>query len=341
VYAEPLTKALFAALDTNKDGKLSRAEVKAAARVLADLDVDEDECLVPLELVPSLFTSRRTESKKQLAPFPSFRLMQPRESRSGLLGRPGVEATVCLGDEVKPDDSVVKKGNPQGVAGRLVVRLGKQEFDLATGAPGEIPGSPTDGSMKQFLAADRQRRGFVRPGDLDGAEFKSLRRLLPLADRDGDGKLTREELDGYLRLSRLAEQGIVTLTLAGQARGWFAILDSDHDGRLSVSELRSAWQRLADEEANRSGFLTLERSRQTFSLTFSRGLSPARGMAFYLSSRRPARKGPKWFRAMDRNGDGFISRREFLGSKTEFDRLDRDGDGLISLEEAEAGFPKK
>jgi hypothetical protein len=39
---------------------------------------------------------------------------------------------------------------------------------------------------------------------------------------------------------------------------------------------------------------------------------------------------------MDRNGDGDVSRGEFLGSKDDFDRIDADHDGLISLDEAEA-----
>ena len=47
-------------------------------------------------------------------------------------------------------------------------------------------------------------------------------------------------------------------------------------------------------------------------------------------------RGPAWFRKMDRNGDGDVSRAEFLGSKEDFDRIDTDHDGLISLEEAEA-----
>jgi hypothetical protein len=38
---------------------------------------------------------------------------------------------------------------------------------------------------------------------------------------------------------------------------------------------------------------------------------------------------------MDVNGDGDVSRREFLGSEEAFRQLDTDGDGLISVEEAE------
>src|SRR5262249_60952119 len=51
----------------------------------------------------------------------------------------------------------------------------------------------------------------------------------------------------------------------------------------------------------------------------------------------PLKEGPTWFRKMDRNRDGDVSRREFLGTDEEFRRLDTDGDGLISLEEAIRG----
>jgi Ca2+-binding EF-hand superfamily protein len=38
---------------------------------------------------------------------------------------------------------------------------------------------------------------------------------------------------------------------------------------------------------------------------------------------------------MDKNRDGDVSRREFLGTREAFDRLDKNGDGLIDRREAE------
>jgi hypothetical protein len=38
---------------------------------------------------------------------------------------------------------------------------------------------------------------------------------------------------------------------------------------------------------------------------------------------------------MDRNQDGYVSRREFLGPTELFGKLDLDGDGLLSPVEAE------
>ena len=57
----------------------------------------------------------------------------------------------------------------------------------------------------------------------------------------------------------------------------------------------------------------------------------------------PAPKGgpyaqrPGWFTHMDRNGDGDLSAREFLGAEADFRKLDADGDGLVSAEEARKG----
>jgi hypothetical protein len=43
---------------------------------------------------------------------------------------------------------------------------------------------------------------------------------------------------------------------------------------------------------------------------------------------------PTWFTHADLNGDGDVSRREFLGSAAHFNQLDGDQDGYINLAEA-------
>jgi hypothetical protein len=50
----------------------------------------------------------------------------------------------------------------------------------------------------------------------------------------------------------------------------------------------------------------------------------------------PARYGgPLWFQKMDRNHDGDVSPREFLGPFEQFKKIDADGDGLIDAKEAD------
>ena len=49
-----------------------------------------------------------------------------------------------------------------------------------------------------------------------------------------------------------------------------------------------------------------------------------------------ALEGPAWFAAMDRNTDGDVSQREFMGPIALFSAMDADEDGLISPDEAKS-----
>ncbi len=367
-YADALTRALFTAMDRDKDGKLSRAEVKAAPEVLAALDQDEDECLVPLELAPGLFTAG---AEKAPATGESVVVLRPGDEASAqsqllehygketeekvdawLKAAPDFEAVVRLGDavaaetvalirpeKVRPelDDAVRRLGS-----GRLVLSVGGQRMDVGARPPDDgfdpPPGWTPDALRQAFRKADAEHTGSVQAAALTDESFKPLRTILARAHSNGNDKWPAKALDDYLReYQKLAQDGVVTLTVANQPRGWFEVLDADHDGRLSVREMRNAWDRLADAEAEKTGFLTLESPAKSVCITLSRGRTLDRGQALYLPANPPRpTRGPSWFRKMDRNGDGDVSRREFIGSPEEFRKLDRDGDGLISVEEAEA-----
>ena len=115
------------------------------------------------------------------------------------------------------------------------------------------------------------------------------------------------------------------------------LLDADHDGRLGLRELRTAWTRLAPWDQGK-GYVTKGMLPYQYRLTLSHGRPAQAAPASFRPTeflRGVPRRGPLWFRKMDRNGDGDVSPREWLGSAEDFKKIDTDGDGLISVEEAE------
>jgi Ca2+-binding EF-hand superfamily protein len=162
--------------------------------------------------------------------------------------------------------------------------------------------------------------------------------LFDAADRNGDGKLTLAELEAFLALLEQGVSSQVVLTVTDRGRNLFDALDADGDGRLDLQELGRAGRLLPDGGA-------ASVSRDTLPVQVRLGLrrgTPGKsfGPLPLADGTRPPGvagppRGPAWFRAMDRNGDGFVSPREFLGPPDLFRRLDLDGDGLISVDEAE------
>jgi hypothetical protein len=104
--------------------------------------------------------------------------------------------------------------------------------------------------------------------------------------------------------------------------GLLAELGKGGDGQLSRREIPRSYQ------------LALGRGQASLNRVAGREVVVAAdGTPAYPPDTQ--RGGPLWFRTMDRNGDGAVSPREFLGTRADFKRLDTDGDGLISVEEAE------
>lgn len=203
--------------------------------------------------------------------------------------------------------------------------------------------------MAAFQAADSNNDGYLERSEVqkDDGHASPLAGLFDLLDRDGNGKLYPDEVDDFVERQSEAAKNRTVLTASDQGRAFFGILDTDRDRRLGLRELRSTIARIASCDIDGDGKITADEIPHRFDLTIGRGGLPGmRGLgagAVAVADRgmpapdQPAAgKGPNWFHRMDRNRDGDVSRREFLGSRDQFAALDRDGDGLIDAGEAEA-----
>jgi Ca2+-binding EF-hand superfamily protein len=191
----------------------------------------------------------------------------------------------------------------------------------------------------RFKLIDKDKNGY-----LDAKEFPSLG--LPQADfkavdRDHDGKITQSELLDFLGSERPAVVNRVVLSVSDDSRSLFDFLDTRPDGRLSPRELNAASERLRELDRNHDGRITIPDllTRLTVEAEVGNPPEPTRNLLMVPQAQQrppavPPEVGPEWFRRMDRNYDGDVSRREFIGPRAVFDRLDLDHDGLLSPEEA-------
>jgi Ca2+-binding EF-hand superfamily protein len=303
-----LDEATFRRLDTNADGRLDGPELGAFVKRTPDL-----------ELVLRLGKKEASETRLEVL---------KGEGRSPLAGKLSVNDGLGLLDLGATRAEL--RSNDQDAPDRLGDLL-RQQY------------------IAQFRQADTDGNG-----TLDADEVKRSRQfnaLVKVVDRNSDGKITEEELNAYLdhlqELQKRTTAGCVTLDLSDQSRGLFDLLDVNRDGRLSLREMRQAPKLIDRLGRAGQGFLVREDLPHSYRLEVRRGTASQGGaggvgalVGRYLTPGYGAeaelpQKGPLWFRKMDRNRDGDVSRREFLFGEELFRKIDTDGDGLISLEEAE------
>lgn len=273
---------------------------------------------------------------------------------------PDLEMVLHLGKKKEvamPRIKLVAAEKPAPLAAKADAKAGAVQLDLGGVQVAFTAGDDSQpdalGSLVrefftgQFKQLDANGNGFVKEADVQ--KNGAMRGLFKAMDRDGDGKVTEKEmlahLDHLQELQKRVAAASVTLELSDRSQGLFAQMDTNGDGQLGLRELRDAVKLLDRLDRDRKGFLTQQDIPHNYRLTLRQGPVAPGGFnpatAFFNLYRdgnqvepEQAGTGPAWFRKMDRNRDGDISRKEFLFGEELFRKMDTDGDGLISLEEA-------
>jgi Ca2+-binding EF-hand superfamily protein len=194
----------------------------------------------------------------------------------------------------------------------------------------------------QFRAADTDNNKYLEKKEIkDHGPFVGRFEAM---DHDADGKLYMSEVDVFVDRQMQAARSQLVLSVSDQGRSIFSIVDQNRDRHLGVREIRGAVARAMSWDHDADGRICSDEIPHHYQLTIGRGRVAGTGMShgFAVMASPPDKlptAGPSWFLKMDRNHDGDISEREFLGPTKEFTRLDRDGDGLIDADEAAKAKP--
>jgi Ca2+-binding EF-hand superfamily protein len=187
----------------------------------------------------------------------------------------------------------------------------RADLDRSNGlSPGEFALLP--------LAADR--RALFAKLDRDHDGIVTLRELgtpsapIEICDTNGDQMLSHDEIPRARGVG-----GPYTMILATDAKTALALLDQNHDERLSARELEHFPGTLKRFDKNGDGELDLKELESA--VTAARAEGPYAAFDDFLTR-------------YDLDQDGAVSRAEFPGSDALFARLDVDGDGAITAKDA-------
>lgn len=304
---------LLAHYDGNRDGKLAsqppQAEIVLPAGSLGRLDANTDGQLDAQELQGFVHLS------------------------------PDIEMPFSFGQVTGPAS---RKRPPAPATGFRVRKTLQGGFDLDLG-DAQVKFTrdnrdPRQTDFVEFRTFDRDGNSYV---DLAEAQMGNIgKKTFASMDSDGDGKVFKGELSSFVGRQNEAAAVRFQLNVTDIGQDLRKLLDLDEDFVLSARELRMARNVLSFADTNGDGVLGGDEIPQDFVLELVRGLDersdPLRVRTSGGTASQAASVGPLWFRKMDRNNDGDLSPREFIGPRAAFQKLDANADGLIDRDEAEA-----
>lgn len=229
-------------------------------------------------------------------------------------------------------------------ANRLSIkRSGAVSVMTAVGRPNASrPGSQSIVRDEAWQRIDRDGDGFLDRMEFDDANGREqLRAPFEVIDLSGDQQIAKEEVLEVLRQREQASLERLNVAVRLPVDPLFAFINQNGDDQLAARELANIRDALLTLDQDQNGLLSIH--ELPFTLEIELRLGSGEDFSTELLSDRvasaqgsSAESGPSWYRAMDLNRDGDLSRREFLGTSDQFDQLDRDQDGFVSAAEASA-----
>jgi Ca2+-binding EF-hand superfamily protein len=303
---DPASK--FAKLDADGDGKLSKDEFLGSSSIFERWDADKDGFVTQAEMTAGLAAPRKqvpTEPKSDRDPRKPRGENRPGEKGGETRVKEMLRRLDKNGDRKISEDEVPER------AKAFFKKLDKNKDGVVDVA-----------EMKSMQGAGRRRGGAdwakrIRTMDVDKngsvsrEEWKGRPDSFARLDSDKDGVLSGKEIDAFAK--RATKRG-----------GWknrpgdalFRRLDVDKDKRISKAEWKLNPELFARFDANADGYISLDEVTPK-----TRGDEMPTG-----------KMSEKFIRKYDKNKDGSVDATE-LGNEKRFAAMDRDGDGVLSRAE--------
>ncbi len=341
------------------NGKPVAAGNRAAVRISTSRQVQTQVALLlgPTAKADTVFAAiqqryKNKEGKVVAASFPALpKLFETLDkNKNGALEQTEVMALNSIAPQIVMTADLGKSDGPKGLSLKSVAPELTKSAQTGAAAGVELPGvklafranltaAPTynySSTAKSYLMRyDKDNNGYLELKELP----KNFGPQLKMWDIDSDGKVYPKEIVAFYNRQRAPYQTQVRANATSDGNSLFQALDASGDSRLSLREMRTAHERIKEFDKNKDGKITKDEIPVTLSVSFGRGNtsynSYRAGQGKNGNANRGANKDvPAWFTRTDRNGDGDITLREFLGTKEEFDKLDSNQDGFIEPKEA-------
>ena len=207
-----------------------------------------------------------------------------------------------------------------------------------------------------FSRLDANNDGQITANEISEDRKGFFDRLLRVSDKNGDGKLSREEFAQGTRAGDPPNRPESDQPRRSEGQPdpeqFFKRMDANGDGKVVLDEIpeerRARFrEQLGRSDKNGDGALTLDEFRAGFAQSQRPQATPAAGQPPAgrqppAAGDRPAGTPPEgrpdpanapFFRALDTNTDGKISAEELAKAAESLKRLDRNGDGFLTPEE--------